>query len=104
MYGPAAKKDEPTAHEMRGTEILRGIPPQTALVLAAQAGDQTAFETLVNVYQRELLVRESAHDSRRASRVGHSFRSPGRTLLSDRLFDRVWGRAMGIPATIGARP
>src|SRR5215472_8581117 len=56
MYGPAAKKDEPTAHEMRGTEILRGIPPQTALVLAAQAGGQTAFETLVNVYQRELRV------------------------------------------------
>jgi RNA polymerase sigma-70 factor (ECF subfamily) len=31
-------------------------PPQTALVLAAQAGDQTAFETLVQAYQRELLV------------------------------------------------
>jgi RNA polymerase sigma-70 factor (ECF subfamily) len=29
---------------------------QNALVLAAQAGDQTAFETLVNVYQRELRV------------------------------------------------
>src|SRR5215467_13339594 len=41
---------------MRGTEILTELPPQTALVLAAQAGDQTAFETLVNVYQRELLV------------------------------------------------
>jgi RNA polymerase sigma-70 factor (ECF subfamily) len=29
---------------------------QTALVLAAQAGDQTAFETLVEAYRRELLV------------------------------------------------
>lgn len=32
------------------------VPPQTALVLAAQAGDQAAFETLVNAYRRELLV------------------------------------------------
>jgi RNA polymerase sigma-70 factor, ECF subfamily len=32
------------------------LPPQTALVLAAQAGDQMAFETLVGSYQRELLV------------------------------------------------
>jgi RNA polymerase sigma-70 factor, ECF subfamily len=31
-------------------------PTQTALVLAAQAGDQKAFETLVGAYQRELLV------------------------------------------------
>src|ERR1051326_5571291 len=31
-------------------------PTQTALVLAAQAGDQQAFETLVNAYRRELLV------------------------------------------------
>lgn len=31
-------------------------PTQTALVLAAQAGDQEAFEALVGVYQRELLV------------------------------------------------
>src|SRR5256714_5694425 len=31
-------------------------PTQAALVLAAQAGDQVAFETLVGVYQRELLV------------------------------------------------
>jgi RNA polymerase sigma-70 factor, ECF subfamily len=29
---------------------------QTALVIAAQAGDQTAFETLVGTYHRELLV------------------------------------------------
>ena len=32
------------------------VPPQTAVVLAAQAGDQKAFETLVNAYRRELLV------------------------------------------------
>jgi RNA polymerase sigma-70 factor (ECF subfamily) len=32
------------------------IPTQTALVLAAQAGDQMAFETLVGPYRRELLV------------------------------------------------
>ena len=31
-------------------------PTQTALVLAAQAGDQMAFETLVGIYRRELLV------------------------------------------------
>ena len=31
-------------------------PTQTALVLAAQAGDQKAFEALVGTYQRELLV------------------------------------------------
>jgi RNA polymerase sigma-70 factor, ECF subfamily len=31
-------------------------PTQTALVLAAQAGDQKAFETLVGAYRRELLV------------------------------------------------
>lgn len=41
---------------MRGKESLMNVPPQTALVLAAQAGDQKAFETLVQVYQRELLV------------------------------------------------
>jgi RNA polymerase sigma-70 factor (ECF subfamily) len=31
-------------------------PTQTALVLAAQAGDQKAFEALVGAYRRELLV------------------------------------------------
>src|SRR5579859_718587 len=31
-------------------------PTQTALVLAAQAGDQMAFETLMGAYRRELLV------------------------------------------------
>jgi RNA polymerase sigma-70 factor, ECF subfamily len=32
------------------------IPTQTALVLAAQAGDQNAFDSLVGPYRRELLV------------------------------------------------
>ena len=32
------------------------IPTQTSLVLAAQAGDQAAFEALVGAYRRELLV------------------------------------------------
>src|SRR5947209_16871213 len=32
------------------------IATQTALVLAAQAGDRMAFETLVGAYRRELLV------------------------------------------------
>ncbi len=32
------------------------LPSQTALVLAAQAGDQKAFEALVGAYRRELLV------------------------------------------------
>src|SRR5579875_306793 len=41
---------------MRGKESLMNVPPQTALVFAAQAGDQKAFETLVNTYRRELLV------------------------------------------------
>ena len=31
-------------------------PTQIALVSAAQAGDRTAFDTLVKPYQRELLV------------------------------------------------
>src|SRR5215470_13034367 len=31
-------------------------PTQTALVLAAQAGDRMAFETLVGAYRRELVV------------------------------------------------
>src|SRR5947209_19813519 len=31
-------------------------PTQTALVLAAHAGDQKAFEALVGAYRRELLV------------------------------------------------
>src|SRR5258708_14812878 len=38
----------------RGTEIETAA--QNALVVAAQAGDQMAFETLVGAYRRELLV------------------------------------------------
>src|SRR5216683_713360 len=41
---------------MRGTESLMKPATQTALVLSAQAGDKTAFNTLVEPYQRELLV------------------------------------------------
>src|SRR5215472_8034045 len=44
------------AHLPRGRGIVMETPTQTALVLAAQAGDESAFETLVNVYRRELLV------------------------------------------------
>src|SRR6516164_10030140 len=40
--------------EARGTAME--TPTQTALVRAAQAGDQRAFETLVGTYRRELLV------------------------------------------------
>src|SRR6516164_8477125 len=40
--------------EARGTAME--TPTQTALVLAAQAGDQRAFEALVGAYRRELLV------------------------------------------------
>ena len=32
------------------------LPSQMALVFAVQAGDQKAFEALVNAYRRELLV------------------------------------------------
>jgi hypothetical protein len=35
---------------------LMETPTQTGLVLAAQAGDRTAFDTLVGPYRRELLV------------------------------------------------
>ncbi len=35
---------------------MTNVLPQTALVLAAQAGDQVAFETLAGAYRRELLV------------------------------------------------
>src|SRR5712664_1389217 len=41
---------------MRGKESLMNVPPQTALVLAAQAGDQAAFEARVGAYRRELLI------------------------------------------------
>jgi RNA polymerase sigma factor (sigma-70 family) len=41
---------------LEGSGIVMETPTQTALVLATQAGDQKAFETLVGAYQRELLV------------------------------------------------
>src|SRR5690242_16163818 len=40
----------------RGRGTTMETAAQSALVLAAQAGDQKAFETLVNAYRRELLV------------------------------------------------
>src|SRR5439155_24656280 len=42
--------------ETRGRGTVMETPTQTALVLAAQAGDRMAFETLVESYRRELLV------------------------------------------------
>src|SRR5215469_12780642 len=42
--------------QTRGRGTVMEASAQNALVLAAQAGDQRAFETLVKVYQRELLV------------------------------------------------
>ncbi len=66
------------------------LPTQTALVLAAQAGDQRAFEALVEPYQRELLVHcyrmlGSFHDAEdllqetllRAWEKRETFTSPG---------------------------
>jgi RNA polymerase sigma-70 factor (ECF subfamily) len=66
------------------------LPTQTALVKAAQAGDQRAFETLVEPYQRELLVHcyrmlGSFHDAEdllqetllRAWEKRETFSSPG---------------------------
>jgi RNA polymerase sigma-70 factor, ECF subfamily len=41
---------------MRAKDIVMSGPPQSALVLAAQAGDRAAFETLAGAYRRELLV------------------------------------------------
>src|SRR5215472_4814554 len=46
----------PDSCETRGRGTAMETPPQTALVLAAQAGDQRAFEALVDAYRRELLV------------------------------------------------
>src|SRR5215470_9950499 len=64
--------------------------PQTTLVLAAQAGDRTAFETLVEPYRSELLVHcyrmlGSVHDAEdlvqetllRAWEKRATFTSPG---------------------------
>src|SRR5260370_32950518 len=42
--------------ETRGRGSAMEPPTHTALALAAQAGDQMAFETLVGPYRRELLV------------------------------------------------
>src|SRR5713226_1724177 len=44
-------------------------PTQTARVLAAQAGDQMAFETLVGAYRRELLSHAGLGPRRRRPRA-----------------------------------
>lgn len=45
-----------TVQKVRAALAALKTPPQTTLVLAAQAGDQTAFESLVGLYRNELLV------------------------------------------------
>jgi RNA polymerase sigma-70 factor, ECF subfamily len=46
----------PDDRHTRGRETAMEMSTQTALVFAAQAGDQKAFEALVSAYRRELLV------------------------------------------------
>src|SRR6266571_1820916 len=53
FHGP---HDRIGREETRGRGTAMETSTQTALVLAAQAGDQTAFDTLVEPYRRELLV------------------------------------------------
>src|SRR5215469_7374353 len=76
--------------ETRGRGTTMETATQTALVLAAQAGDQMAFETLTGPYRRELLVHcyrmlGSVHDAEdlvqetllRAWEKRATFTSPG---------------------------
>jgi RNA polymerase sigma-70 factor (ECF subfamily) len=75
---------------MRGTDTLMETVTPVALVSAAQAGDRTAFETLVKPYQRETLIHcyrmlGSVHDAEdlvqetllRAWEKRATFTSPG---------------------------
>src|SRR5690348_16870987 len=51
------RPSKPCVHDsLRGTDNLMEHPTQTDVVLAAQAGDRAAFDTLVGLYRRELLV------------------------------------------------
>src|SRR5215469_6263279 len=84
------QQDQIRQEETRGRGTAMELPTQNTLVLATQAGDKTAFDTLVGPYQRELLVHcyrmlGSVHDAEdlvqetllRAWEKRATFTSPG---------------------------